>query len=164
MEFNDRVERPHTEAAAKKAQSSMEYLMTYGWAILILGIVGVALYAMGVFNPMTFAGRSVTGFQVLGPMVDWEISSADGYLTLIIVNGRMSVPVTIHEVTATISGQDTSFATPGLVIGPGASDTITFPVTPALPKGSTYSVRVSIVYNSGGLNHTDFGTVTGTVN
>ena len=28
----------------------MEYLMTYGWAILIVIIVVAALYAMGVFN------------------------------------------------------------------------------------------------------------------
>ena len=37
----------------KKAQSAMEYLMTYGWAILIVIVVVSALYAMGVFTPTT---------------------------------------------------------------------------------------------------------------
>ncbi len=35
----------------KKGQSAMEYLMTYGWAILVIVVVVGALYAMGVFNP-----------------------------------------------------------------------------------------------------------------
>ncbi len=34
----------------KKAQAAMEYLMTYGWAILIIVVVIAALYAMGVFK------------------------------------------------------------------------------------------------------------------
>ena len=33
-----------------KAQSAMEYLMTYGWAILIVIVVVAALYSMGVFS------------------------------------------------------------------------------------------------------------------
>ena len=34
----------------KKGQSAMEYLMTYGWAILIVIVVVAALYSMGVFS------------------------------------------------------------------------------------------------------------------
>jgi hypothetical protein len=33
-----------------KAQAAMEYLMTYGWAILVVIVVVAALYAMGVFR------------------------------------------------------------------------------------------------------------------
>ncbi len=39
-----------------KLQSAMEYLMTYGWAILILAIVLAALYGLGVFNASKFLG------------------------------------------------------------------------------------------------------------
>lgn len=34
-----------------KAQSAMEYLITYSWAIIIIGITLGALYALGVFTP-----------------------------------------------------------------------------------------------------------------
>lgn len=34
-----------------KLQSALEYLMTYGWAILIIAIVAGVLFALGVFNP-----------------------------------------------------------------------------------------------------------------
>ncbi|MCD4666732.1 hypothetical protein K8R47_02895 [archaeon] len=37
----------------KKAQTAMEYLMTYGWAILIVLIALAALFYLGVFNPST---------------------------------------------------------------------------------------------------------------
>ena len=38
---------------SKKAQSAMEYLMTYGWAILIILIAVGALFYLGVFSPST---------------------------------------------------------------------------------------------------------------
>ena len=36
---------------SSKSQSAMEYLMTYGWAILIIAIVMIAMFSLGVFNP-----------------------------------------------------------------------------------------------------------------
>jgi len=54
--------------AEKKAQSAMEYLMTYGWAILIIAVVLGALFQLGVFNPMTFAPKAPPGScQVFRP-------------------------------------------------------------------------------------------------
>lgn len=44
-----------------KAQSAMEYLMTYGWAILIIAVVLSVLFELGVFNPMTFAPKASPG-------------------------------------------------------------------------------------------------------
>ncbi len=38
----------------KKGQAAVEYLATYGWALLILAIVIAAILAMGVFNPNYF--------------------------------------------------------------------------------------------------------------
>ena len=39
------------------AQSAMEYLMTYGWAILVILIVLAVLYIIGVFNPNSVLGN-----------------------------------------------------------------------------------------------------------
>ncbi len=50
----------------------MEYLMTYGWAILIIAVVLGALFQLGVFNAGTFAPRAPPGacqvFRPNGPM------------------------------------------------------------------------------------------------
>ncbi len=49
-----------------KSQSAMEYLMTYGWSILIVAVVLGALSFLGVFNPLTFAPKaSAGGCQVI---------------------------------------------------------------------------------------------------
>ncbi len=47
--------------SSSKSQSAMEYLMTYGWAILIIAIVMVAMFSLGIFNPLTFAPRAQPG-------------------------------------------------------------------------------------------------------
>ena len=44
-----------------KNQSAMEYLMTYGWSILIIAVVLGALSFLGVFNPITFAPKANPG-------------------------------------------------------------------------------------------------------
>ncbi len=43
------------------AQSAMEYLMTYGWAILIMVVVLAGLLQMGVLNSYTFTPKAQTG-------------------------------------------------------------------------------------------------------
>ena len=59
--------RPLTKARAK-AQSAMEYLMTYGWAILIIAVLLGALFQLGVFNANNFAPKAPPGAcQVFRP-------------------------------------------------------------------------------------------------
>ena len=44
-----------------KSQSAMEYLMTYGWSILIIAIVLVVLFSLGVFNTNNYASKAAPG-------------------------------------------------------------------------------------------------------
>ncbi|MEM3254962.1 MAG: LamG-like jellyroll fold domain-containing protein, partial [Candidatus Micrarchaeaceae archaeon] len=56
------------KGALTKAQSAMEYLMTYGWAILVIAVVLGALYSLGVFNANNFAPKAPPGScQVFRP-------------------------------------------------------------------------------------------------
>jgi hypothetical protein len=63
----------------RKAQSAMEFLMTYGWAILIMLVVISVLFYVGVFSPEGSVPESCVmpaGFSCK----DYVIS--DGYLSL----------------------------------------------------------------------------------
>ena len=54
----------------RKAQSAMEYLMTYGWAILIIAVVLAALFSLGVFNSGALLGTAciaAPGYQCTSP-------------------------------------------------------------------------------------------------
>ncbi|MCW6160479.1 MAG: hypothetical protein LVQ95_05350 [Candidatus Micrarchaeales archaeon] len=42
----------------RKGQSAIEYLMTYGWAIIIIVIVLAVLYLFNVFNPSGYVGNT----------------------------------------------------------------------------------------------------------
>ena len=55
-----------------KSQSAMEYLMTYGWAVLIISVTIVALNYLGVFNSANVTGTSCTaisGFTCQNPTI-----------------------------------------------------------------------------------------------
>jgi len=62
------IKRKPLRKASSKAQSAMEYLMTYGWAILIISVVLAALFQLGVFNANNFAPKAPPGAcQVFRP-------------------------------------------------------------------------------------------------
>jgi hypothetical protein len=44
--------------AAVKSQSAIEYLTTYGWALILLSVALVALFELGVFNTGNFINTS----------------------------------------------------------------------------------------------------------
>lgn len=60
----------HAERSLR-LQSAMEYLMTYGWAILVIAVVLASLYQLGIFNTSNSASRAQPGsckvFRPNGP-------------------------------------------------------------------------------------------------
>jgi hypothetical protein len=65
-----------------KAQSAMEYLMTYGWAILIIAVVLGALFSLGVFSGSSLLGTSCIATP--GYLCQNPVLSPTGTLTLTI--------------------------------------------------------------------------------
>ena len=161
---------------AMKAQAAMEYLMTYGWAILIVIIVAAALYALGVFNPSTWTGDRATGFTNIGAPASgaWKVSAnTPGNFQ---VNLRNNLPSRINITSAT-SVTIESTTCDGLEVGGvgllSAETTVgignTFNITAnctGLTAGSAYTASVKVVYDNldTGIDaFTDSGTLTGTV-
>ena len=65
----------------KKAQTAMEFLMTYGWAILIVLIVLAVLFSFGVFNPGT--GQNTCRSDDTGVLCrDVKLDDSDNQLQL----------------------------------------------------------------------------------
>ena len=86
-----------------KGQASIEYLMTYGWAILIIAVAVVVLYQMGVFKPFP-TPPGCTGFSQVRP-VDWKASKAGSNLTLVLSNDA-GVKIQLKEINATVNGKE----------------------------------------------------------
>ncbi len=61
-----------------RLQSAMEYLMTYGWAILVIAVVLGVLYSLGIFSPSNFAPKASPGscqvFRPNGPGTGYDLN------------------------------------------------------------------------------------------
>ncbi len=72
----------------RKAQSATEYLMTYGWAILAIAIVGALLYTQ-VFSSKKCA-EGATGFAISGTVYpdgnEYMIDPVSGNLQILLKN------------------------------------------------------------------------------
>ncbi len=91
----------------KKSQSAMEYLMTYGWAILIIAVVLGILFQLGIFSggnfqPHAQAGSCQVQKSIAGISLEGE---CNGMLPEFVgqFNGASSVITTSMPSTATPS-------------------------------------------------------------
>jgi len=78
----------------KKGQGAMEYLMTYGWAIMIVLIAGIVLWQLGIFN-IGGTAKIFKGFGAVKPL-SWGIpapTTGDGVITLVNGEGVKIIPV-----------------------------------------------------------------------
>ena len=152
----------------KKAQAAMEYLMTYGWAIIIVIIVAAALYAMGLFSPG--ATSIATRFNNIGPpeIGAWQLLS-DGSFLVKLSNGApyainissLTVSTGIDCTSVQLNGAAVTGA--GVWLGIGTNFNIT--ATCGTPSaGSVYGIDIDMSgLNDKGMSFAESGRVTGTV-
>jgi len=72
-----------------RAQGAMEYLMTYGWAIIVVIVVGLTLWRLGYLN-MGANSLTSTGFTKLKVVTAQSGFSSDGTPKLVFLNGAGS--------------------------------------------------------------------------
>ena len=137
----------------KKGQGAMEYLMSYGWALIIVLIVGIILWNSGVFDqnstgssgfkrvqPSDFAFRTINPSQIV-----WHNIAGQT-----LKNVSFAYMNDCVEPLATIGN-----------LGQGAAyqDNITCS-TPCTPIGSTLKVDVTVYYTTeDGLRHKETGII-----
>ena len=102
----------------KRGQAALEFLMTYGWAILVVMVIIGALAYFGVLNPMMFVPERCTmsvGFSCDSAYI---IDSEDNEVRLRLENnfGR-DVTVTELNVTYDVGEYDIECETPDLAGG-----------------------------------------------
>ncbi len=137
----------------------MEYLMTYGWAILIIAIVLAALFSLNIFNSATFLGTecvSLTGYVCSSPLLHSGTFTAT-------VGQATSNDWTSANIIFVESGAGTptasSFALAGCSYDPAGG----------IPSGGTVSFSVSngvtgtSASSCNALTNTVGGTVTGSI-
>jgi uncharacterized membrane protein YjjP (DUF1212 family) len=131
-----------------KAQAALEFLMTYGWAILIVIAVVAALYAMGVFRlPSGGLGKCSPCFPA-GSAIAYVDHNAN---SLVVRVG----PSQISSVNATVGA-----TTSANVAGPSDPGT-TVTMSGANLFSGDASVSVAYTDTASGLSHTVSATLHG---
>jgi hypothetical protein len=123
----------------RKAQSAMEYLMTYGWAILIIAVVLGALFSLGVFSSSNLLGSACI--------------ASSGYLcqTPTYVHGTVASGSTAGNILVTL-GQNTgtNWATANFVFVPSGT-ALTSSGLPSIRFNATAPTAANTAYAGTGL-------------
>jgi len=141
----------------KKAQAAMEFLMTYGWAILVVLVAIGALAYFGVLNPSRFLPESCT----VGPGIgcdDFKVN-AGGTATVVLRNG---MGVELDAVTISLQSIAGTGCTAQDNWGSGSTLTCTFSGLTTGSVGGRYSQSLNVSYTESGstLSHSKIGTIT----
>ncbi len=137
-------------ANALRSQSAMEYLMTYGWAILIVAVVLGALYSLGIFNGANFLGGTCVaspGYLCSNPLL-----ATDGTLSL--TYGYQGPNVTVAGFactnTTTAPSSFTSSGSSNLEPGQEESVSVSCPLSSSATIGTSYSGYLWVEYDQAG--------------
>ncbi len=135
-----------------KSQSALEYMMTYGWAILIIVIVAAILYSMGIFTPASSVTTTSSGFSPFA--VTATICNQAGMKIAItaggLPNNAASVTITgisFQSNTGTTASMGQEYNVTPVTIASGQSTTITVPTVACPSAGAGFSLSSKLQYS-----------------
>jgi len=148
----------------KKAQAAMEFLMTYGWAILVVLVAVGALAYFGVLNPGRFLPSSCT----IGPGLacgEFKVSSnGSNNVDIYVRNGLgKNIQSVSMSLASNAGGSCTGTVTPNNITD-GNQDLFTFTCADAASAntGDRFKATITFSYTAAGesLSHTMTGDIT----
>ena len=160
----------------KRGQAAMEFLMTYGWALLVVLIAIAALAFFGVLNPQRFLPETCTLAPGFG-CTDFKITTAA--ITVILQNGlgsnintgtTLNVSAADNHACSAVSaataatwldGKAQTFCIPLLALGSGCTGgTAPTPACTGMAAGSKFKGDLILAYTpSGGTAHSKVGQI-----
>ena len=128
----------------KRSQSALEYMMTYGWAILIIVIVAVVLYSMGIFSPSSFLSFSgITGLSGFQPA---SAACASNGQMIVKLSNSFGYQVSINSINVTTSSGVSVTQPESATLNPGQTqEFIVFGICPKT-SGSSFSDTITVTY------------------
>ncbi len=144
----------------RRSQSALEYMMTYGWAILVIVIVAGVLYSLGIFSPSSAISSTVTGFSNLGSVTAQCIGNQGLTIQL---GDSIGYTIQITNISVSASGKTVNMPEQSNI---APSGTKVFYISNVCPSPSSrYSLSVTVYYTEPGQifpgPYTSTGTITG---
>ncbi len=147
-----------------RAQAALEFLMTYGWALLIVLVaIGVLAY-FGVLSPARFLPQQCTLPPGFG-CTDFRIQSSPSVLTVILQNGIGDVLSSVsmgYDASPTLSCSVAAGAS-GFILNDGSTTTVTMPLSAcSLTAGARFKAVLILNYAKAQVPHSARGQIVGT--
>ena len=138
----------------KKSQAALEFLMTYGWAILVVLVAVGALAYFGVLSPDKFLPAKCT-LQAGIACIDHKATSSQ---VQVVIQNSLGYDISLITVKAGGCGVDSNGP---LTLANGDKGTYAITCSPAL-TGSKYNAQVNVSYTIAetGLSHNNVGQIT----
>lgn len=144
-------------------------MMTYGWMILLVVLIGGALYGLGVFDSSTWSGgKRANGFTSL-QVKDWKISPSATTGATLVIGNKYGASITVtgfnfNVTSPTVWCYIDPLVSTSLAENQEATLTSTGCNATSLTRGKSYTADVRVYFSSSeGVSHTDSGTVSGKV-
>jgi len=149
---------------SRKGQAALDFMMTYGWAILLVVIIAVALFAMGIFEPANFVGNKAAGFGGV-TVKGWNLDTA-GTFTIKLTN-TVGNPIRLDNIDVTIGTATVNVPVTNITIPVGEDSALFTSATAAFgPQAQGgYQAKVTISYTdlNAGFPYVSSGTITSKV-
>ncbi len=141
-----------------KGQGAQEYLSVYGLSLLIITVLGVALYSLGVINPASYYRETCIGFNYFS--YKSHQLSPGGMMDLSLMNGNKRVEVYGLRIEDESTQEEVSFSP--VRMDPGERKVLKVSTDILGEYNQPYGYDVALLYRSvGGLNYEDFAKCTG---
>src|SRR3989338_3758245 len=128
----------------RKSQAAMEFLMTYGWAILVVLVAIGALAYFGVLSPEKFLPSKCTLPAGIA-CTDHQATSSPNQIKVVLRNG-MGFDATIVSVYISSCGPAT--AAGDTTLTNGEQETYSVTCSPALTGGTKFSACFGVPYTN----------------
>jgi len=155
---------------SKKGQSAIEYMTTYGWAVLLILVVGMVLWQMGAFTPPS-TPPGCRGFSSI-TVLDHS-ASYDADKMYVVITNEAGTKLTIAQNGIRMNVADaacSSTGAPGAEMDnfrPGQSVMVnlTCDIQSNYGRGEYYRAHINITYTnpSSGMSHKSAGQCWGSI-
>ncbi len=142
-----------------KGQSSIEYLATYGWVILVVVVVGVVIWQSGILSMQKQIAPGKSGFSQVRPF-DW-VAQDTGDVNMEVINDA-GTKLTITGVSGAGCGGGVGS---GDVLPGGTSSLSLSGCSFDGGEGDYFRLKVTISYNNpaSGITHASVGEIWGSL-
>ena len=146
----------------RSGQAAMEYLMTYGWAVVVVIVSGIVMWQLGILNFEGQTSTTSTGFPRIKPQLTLMTVNESGYWVGTFTNGAGG-PIVVNYVSC----WGNSITGPADTVSYGQNFDVNGSCGISGNRGNPYAIDVVISYNvtlSGSIiTHTDEGSLRGPI-